>query len=253
MLKLENKVAIITGGAAGIGKATAIEFINQGAKVMLVDIAEEKLIKTTNEIDSEYVAYCVADVSKSKDTKEYIEHTLKIFGGIDILFSNAGIEGIVRPIISYPEDVFDQVISVNLKGVWLSLQYAIPKMNDGGTIIITSSIAGLKGFEGLGAYVASKHALIGIMRTAAIEYAPRNIRVNTIHPGPVETQMMRRIEKNIAPEEVNEAKKGFEAIVPFGRYATAKEISDLALFLASDDSKYITGGTFVVDGGATIA
>jgi len=149
----------------------------------------------------------------------------------------------------YPEEMFDKVIAVNLKSVWLSCKYILPRMSDGGSVIITSSVAGLKGFEGLGAYVASKHGTVGLMRTAALEYAHREIRVNSIHPGPVHTEMMRRVEKEISPKNIHDAQKGFEAAIPFKRYAKPEDIAALALFLASDHSTYITGCTYVVDGG----
>lgn len=247
---LKNKVAIITGGSGGIGKATAKLFIAEGAKVMLVGRTEEKLKNAIKELNSPNVLYCVADVSKARDTKEYTDKTLSSFGKIDVFFNNAGIEGVIKPIAEYPEAEFDKVIAVNLKGVWLGCQCVIPKMSDGGSVIITSSLAGLKGFEGLGAYVASKHGVIGIMRVAALEFANRNIRVNTIHPGLINTRMMRSIEEEISPENPNEAKKGFEATVPFGRYGEPEEIADLALFLGSDSSIYINGSTYVIDGGS---
>lgn len=249
MNKLKNKVAIITGGAGGIGKATAKLFLEQGAKVMLVGRTERSLKNVIDEFNNPNICYCVADVSKSEDTKKYVAETLSKFGKIDLFFNNAGIEGISKSIAEYPEDIFDQVISVNLKGVWLGCQHVIPKMSDGGSVIITSSVAGLKGFTGLGAYVASKHAVVGIMRTAALENADRKIRVNTIHPGPVNTRMMRSIEKDISPDDPKEAQKAFEAGVPFGRYAEANEIAQLVIFLASDESKYITGTRQVIDGG----
>ena len=249
MNKLKNKVAIITGGAGGIGKATAKLFLAQGAKVMLIGRTEQTLKKVIDEFDSPNIAYCVADVSKSNDTKNYVNETVSKFGKIDVFFNNAGIEGASKSITEYPEDIFDQVIAVNLKGVWLGCQYVIPKMSDGGSVIITSSVAGIKGFKDLGAYVASKHAVVGIMRTAALENADRNIRVNTIHPGPVDTRMMRDIEKKISPDDPKEAKKAFEAGIPFGRYAEANEIAELVVFLASNESKYITGTLQVIDGG----
>ena len=249
MEKLKNKVAIITGGAGGIGKATAQLFLAQGAKVMLVGRTEKTLKKVVAELDNVNIAYCIADVSKSDDTKNYVSQTLLKFGKIDLFFNNAGIEGKSNSIANYPEDIFDQVIAINLKGVWLGCQYVIPKMSVGGSVIITSSVAGLKGFKGLGAYVASKHAVVGIMRTAALENASRNIRVNTIHPGPVNTRMMRDIEKDISPDDPKEAQRGFEASIPFGRYAEASESAQLGLFLASDESNYITGTMQVIDGG----
>ena len=249
MNRLKNKVAIITGGAGGIGKATAKLFLSQGAKVMLVGRTEQTLKKVIDEFDSPNIAYCVGDVSKSEDTKNYVNKTILKFGEIDIFFNNAGIEGTSKSIAEYPENIFDQVIAINLKGVWLGCQYVIPKMSDGGSVIITSSVAGIKGFKDSGAYVASKHAVVGIMRTAALEHADRNIRVNTIHPGPVNTRMMRNIEREISPDNPKKAKKSFEAGIPFGRYAEANEIAKLVVFLASNESKYITGTLQVIDGG----
>jgi len=252
MDKLKDKVAIITGGAGGIGKATAKLFIAHGAKVMLVGRTENTLKKMVDAFDSSNIAYCVADVSRSDDTKNYVKETLLKFGKIDIFFNNAGIEGTSKSIAEYPEDMFDQVIAVNLKGVWLGCQHVIPKMSDGGSVIITSSVAGIKGFKNLGAYVASKHAVVGIMRTAALENADRNIRVNTIHPGPVHTRMMRDIEKDISPDDPEGVQKAFEAEILFGRYAEANEIAELVLFLASNESKYITGTMQVIDGGMIV-
>ncbi len=249
MERLKNKVALITGGAGGIGLATAKLFLEEGAKVMLVDISKDALEKASGELDHENLSYYVADVSKVKDTQNYVKHAMEVYGKIDIFFNNAGIEGTSSPISEYPETMFDKVVAVNIKGVWLGCQHVIPRMTDGGSVMITSSVAGLKGFIGLGAYVASKHAVVGIMRVAALEFANRKIRVNSIHPGPVNNNMMRRIEKDMSPESPQEVMKGFEAAVPFGRYAESTEIAEMALFLASDDSKYITGRTHVVDGG----
>jgi len=249
MEKLKDKVVIITGGAGGIGTATAKLFLAEGAKVMLVDVVEEELKKVANSFNSGNIGYCVADVSSLKGTKNYVSETLKNFGGIDIFFNNAGIEGEFKSIQEYSEEAFDKLIAVNIKGVWLGCQQVIPKMKDGGSVIITSSVAGLKGFKGLGAYVASKHAVIGIMRVAALEFADRNIRVNTIHPGPVNNRMMRSIESQISPDDPKEAQQGFENSIPFARYAESKEIAQVALFLASEESKYVTGTIQVVDGG----
>ena len=249
MKRLKDKVAIITGGAAGIGKSTAALFLEEGASVMLVDINKEKLQSTSEELNSSNLAYCVADVSNPADVERYTSETLSRFGKINLFFNNAGIEGTSSSLENYPNEIFDKVIAINLKGVWYGCKYVIPKMVEGGSVIITSSVAGLKGFKDLGAYVTSKHGVIGIMRVAALEFADRNIRVNTVHPGPVNTQMMRRIETDISPDNTEEVKKGFEAIVPFSRYAEPIEIANLVLFLASDDSKYVNGSTYVIDGG----
>ncbi len=249
MKKLENKVAIITGGAGSIGKITAKLFLDAGAKVMLVDLKEDALKMALSELNSEHLKHCVADVSKSVDVQHYVDETVKQFGKIDVFFNNAGIEGLVKPIIDYPEEVFDKVIAVNVKGIWLGNKHTLPKMNNGGSIIMTSSVAGLLGFANLSAYVTSKHAVVGIMRTSAIEAAPLNIRVNSIHPAPVNNRMMRSIEEGASAGHGEEVKKQFEASIPFNRYAEPIEIAQLVLFLASDDSKYITGTTQVIDGG----
>jgi NAD(P)-dependent dehydrogenase (short-subunit alcohol dehydrogenase family) len=253
MERLKDKVALITGGAGGIGQATAKLFLAHGAKVVIVDCVKEALESACQELDHENLSYCVADVSKTEDVEKYVKRTLEVFGKIDVFFNNAGIEGRVKPIADYPDAVFDKVIAVNLKGVWLGCKHVIPKMEEGGSVMITSSVAGIKGFAGLGAYVASKHAVVGIMRTAALEFADRNIRVNTVHPGPVNNRMMRGIEGDSNPDNPEEVKKGFEATIPFKRYAESEEIAELALFLASDESKYITGTTQIIDGGMLTA
>ena len=200
MKKLENKVAIITGGSGSIGKITAKLFLENGAKVLLVDISEEDLKNTVQELNTDLVKYTVADVSKTAEVQMYVEDAVKYFGKIDVFFNNAGIEGVVKPLIDYPEDDFDKVIAVNVKGSFLGNKYVLPQMNDGGSIIMTSSVAGLIGFPGLSAYVASKHAVIGLMKTSALEGASRKIRVNAVNPSPVNNRMMRSIEKGSSTE-----------------------------------------------------
>ncbi len=249
MDRLKDKVAIITGGANGIGLATVKLFLDEGAKVMMVDVDQKGIDRAVKDLNTPNLAFCIADVSKAKDTESYVKETLKVFGKIDIFYNNAGIEGCSKPLVDYPENIFDKVIAVNLKGVWLGCQHVLPKMEEGGSVMITSSVAGLKGFQGLGAYVASKHGVIGIMRVAALESAERKIRVNSIHPGPVDNNMMRRIEKEISPDNPEEVIKGFENTIPLKRYADSQEIAKMALFLASDESSYITGSMHVVDGG----
>jgi len=249
MKKLENKVAIITGGAGSLGKTTAQLFLDEGAKVLLVDISESELEEIVSEIGHENIAYCVADVSKAVDVERYVHEAVKLFGKIDIFFNNAGIEGVVKPIIEYPEEVFDKVIAINVKGIWLGNKYVLPNMNEGGSIILSSSVAGLLGFANLSAYVTSKHAVLGIMRATAIEAAPLKIRVNSIHPSPVNNRMMRSIEEGASAGHGEEVKKQFEASIPLKRYAEPIEIAQLVLFLASDESQFITGTTQVIDGG----
>ena len=249
MKKLENKTALITGGAGSIGKATAALFIEEGAKVLLVDLDEEALKKTVDELGNKNVSWCAADVTNTEDIIRYANEAKKAFGSVDIFFNNAGIEGAVKPVTEYPEDVFDKVMAVNVKGVWLGNKYTVPFMANGGSIIMSSSVAGLSGTPNVSAYVASKHAIVGLMRNLTYEVAERKIRVNTINPSPVDNRMMRSLENGFAPGQGKEAKKGFEQTIPLGRYAKSEEIAKAVLFLASDDSQFITGTTQVIDGG----
>ena len=252
MKRLESKIALITGGAGSIGKQTAKVFLEEGAKVFLVDLNEEDLKKAVAELGSENIQYCVADVSKSSDVQKYVGEAVKAYGKIDIFFNNAGIEGVVKPIEDYPEDIFDKVIAVNVRGVWLGAKYALPQMKDGASMIISSSVAGLNGSPNVSAYITSKHAVVGVMRAMAVEAAPRKIRVNSVHPSPVDNRMMRSLEEGFAPGAAAEAKKELEKTIPLGRYAKVDEISKAVLFLASDDSQFVTGTTMVVDGGLTV-
>lgn len=252
MKRLENKVALITGGAGGIGSTTAGQFLDEGAEVMLVDIDEEKLRTTVEELNSNRVAYIKADVSKEHDVQEYVDATYNKFGKIDIFFDNAGIEGEVKPITDYPVETFDKLFAVNVRGVWIGLKYVIPVMkenNTGGSIIITSSVAGLAGTANVSPYVGSKHALVGIMKSAALELAPNNIRVNTINPSPVDNRMMRSLEKGFGGKDAEKVKEQFEQMIPLGRYANNEEIANLVLFLACDESRFITGSAHRIDGG----
>lgn len=249
MKKLENKTAVITGGAGSIGKATAALFLEEGAKVLLIDLDEEALKQTAAELGNENISWCAADVSNTDDVKRYANEAKKNFGSVDIFFNNAGIEGVVKPVTDYPEDEFDKVMAVNVKGVWSGNKYIVPLMADGGSIILSSSVAGLAGTPNVSAYVASKHAIIGLMRSLAYEVAEKKIRVNTINPSPVDNRMMRSLENGFAPGQGDEAKKSFEQTIPLGRYAKPEEIAKAVLFLAGDDSQFITGTTQVIDGG----
>lgn len=254
-MRVKEKSVVITGGAGGIGLATAKKMLDEGAGgILLVDLSEEALKKATADLDNDKVNYIAADVSKSDEVKKYTEKAIELFEKIDVLFLNAGIEGDVKPITEYPEELFDKVIDVNIKGVWLGMKYAFPHMkeNGGGSIIITSSVAGLQGTAGVSAYVTSKHGAIGAMKVGALEGAEHNIRVNSIHPSPVDNRMMRSLEEGFAPGGAKEAKKSFEQAIPLGRYGKNEDIANLVLFLASDESKFITGAKYVIDGGMTV-
>ena len=253
MGRLDNKVAIITGGAGGIGLQAGRLFAQEGAKVLLVDLHEDALKEAVQTIGSDAVRYCAADVTQPDQTQQYIQAAVEQFGGVDILLANAGIEGEVQPITDYAIDTFDQVMAVNVRGVWLGLKYAAPEIarRGGGSIVITSSVAGVRGAAGVSAYIASKHAVIGLMRTAALEMAAEKIRVNTVNPAPVDTRMMRSLEKGFEPDDPGRAKEMVSAMVPLQRYADPVEVARIMLFLASDESSYCSGGVYMVDGGMT--
>ena len=253
MKKLEDKVAIITGGAGGIGRATAKQFLLEGAEVLLFDFNEENLIEAYQELESNNLSYLVGDVREFEDNLKAVEIAKEKYGGLDIFVANAGIEGDIKTIEEYDIDRFDQVIAVNVKGPFLGLKAAIPAMDSrgGGSFIITSSIAGLSGTPQLGPYATSKHAVIGLMKSAAKECAQKNIRVNSINPSPVETRMMRSIEEGLMPGGAEEAKGVMASNIPLGRYGEPEDVAKLMLFLASDDSSFITGSVYAIDGGST--
>jgi len=194
---------------------------------------------------AEFVA---ADVTDTAQTKNYVEKTVKRFGKIDVLFSNAGNDGPLMPITEYPEDLFDKIVTTHVRGGFLALKYTIPQMNDGGSIIITSSIVGLKGVPGNCSYVAAKHALMGLMRGTAKEVASRRIRVNSVNPGPVDNAFMRTAEKTMSQLLGRDAGEWFDEQIPLGRHAKPEEIAQAVCFLASDRSSYTSGTALMVDG-----
>jgi NAD(P)-dependent dehydrogenase (short-subunit alcohol dehydrogenase family) len=249
---LERKICVITGGAGSIGLASARLFLAEGARVMLVDLDQADLDHAAKVLGSAEAASCVADVSDSVQVKAYIDATLARFGKIDVLFSNAGNSGVVRPVPDYPEDVFDRVMAVHVRGAFLACKYGLPAMNDGGSIIITSSIVGVRGDRGGScAYVTAKHAQVGLMRSVAKGAAGRRIRVNTLHPGPVDNEFQTSIERNISAAINRDATAMINDGIPLHRHATPDEIARSALYLASDMSSFTTASTLMVDGGSS--
>lgn len=248
--RLDGKVALITGGAAGIGLETAAVFLREGAKVAIVDINEEDLNKAEEKL-SEYgeVISIQADVSNEEDVKYYVEKTKEKFGTIDVFFNNAGIQGKIGPLTELSLEDFSKVQKVNVDGVFLGMKYVLPIMtsNKKGSIINTSSGAGFIGVPNMAAYSASKYAVIGLTKTAALEVANTEVRVNSIHPSAIDTDMMRLIEAG--QEDPNTAKEAFEQGIPKGRYGESDDVAKLALFLASDESTFITGSQYRIDGG----
>lgn len=253
MSRLDGKVIVITGGAGGIGRAAGKLFVAEGAQVLLVDVNESALEDAVNEVGSNGASYCVADVTSSADNARMFALADERYGGVDGFLANAGIEGDVKSIVDYDEDRFDAVMNVNVKGVFLGLKHAIPHLEKrgGGSIVITSSVAGVTGSAGVAPYVTSKHAVVGMMRSAAKECAALNIRVNTVNPSPVETRMMRSLEEGLAPGQAEQAKASMEAAIPLQRYAQPDDIAKVMLFLESDDSQFITGSVYMADGGMT--
>jgi NAD(P)-dependent dehydrogenase (short-subunit alcohol dehydrogenase family) len=262
MARLTGKVAVITGGAGGIGRAAGRLFVEEGAKVMLVDLDEGALRAAVTAAGSDSASYVVADTTRPDQVQHFVDTAVERYGGIDVFLANAGVEGRVLPIPEYPIDVFDQVMAVNVRGVWLGLRSVIPVMQQrgGGSIVITASTAGIRGTAGTSAYTASKHAAIGLMRSAALECAPLGIRVNTVNPSPIETRMMRSLEQQRAEQaersgDVTTTPEQIKAIgaarIALRRYGQPEEVARLMLFLASDESSFCTGGVYMVDGGVS--
>jgi NAD(P)-dependent dehydrogenase (short-subunit alcohol dehydrogenase family) len=248
--QMQDKICVITGGAGSIGAAAAKLLLAEGAKVMLVDLEEAALRNAAAAAGSgDAVAWTRADVTRSEEVKAAMAATVSRFGRIDVLFSNAGNFGTVAPITDYPEDVFDSVLAVHVKGAFLCAKYAVPHMKDGGSIIITSSIVGVKGDPGVYGYITAKHAQVGLMRVLAKELAGRNIRVNTLHPGPVENEFQLRVEKNLTGILGRDATAFFNDIIPLKRHVRAEEVARSVLYLASDASSFTTGSLLMVDGG----
>ena len=253
-MQMQGKVALITGGAGGIGIATAKLLVKEGAKVALVDLKQDPLKKAVSEAGLSENDYLLieADVSKEADVQKYVKATKDKFGKIDVFFNNAGIEGKADLIVNQTAENIDKVFNVNLKGVFYGLKHVLAVMIEqkSGSVINTASVAGAIGFPGLSPYVATKHAVIGLTKTAAKEVATAGVRVNSIGPAPINTRMMRDIEKDMAAGSEPEAvKQQFTQSIPMGRYGEASEIAQLVLFLASDSSKFITGSYYNIDGG----
>jgi NAD(P)-dependent dehydrogenase (short-subunit alcohol dehydrogenase family) len=254
--RLSGKTAIITGASGGIGEATAKRFLAEGANVTLVGRSAAKLAETRKRLAANgSVAEFVADAADEKATAAAVDMTVDTFGGVDILIANAGTEGNCAPIDSLSMSEFENVLRINVIGVWLSMKCCVEplKKRGGGSMIALSSIAGRIGSPTMAPYIASKHAVYGLVKTAALELAPFNVRVNAIGPGPIDNRMIHSLEAQFNPEDPSAAHEFLLSKIPTGRYGTNEEVANLALFLASDESTYCTGSIHMIDGGFTAA
>ena len=252
MNRLSGRVAFITGGEGSIGSATARLFAAEGAAVALVGLDGERLAGLARELGTESAMSIVADVTDAQQVAAAVRRARERFGYIDIVFSNAGIFGVVAPVTEYPDDVFDRVWAVHVRGTFLVCKHALRTMPDGGSVIINSSVVGLTSDRGICAYATAKHAVVGLMRTLAKEMAPRRIRVNTVHPGPIDNEFQSTIEVAATRLPRQRAAEEFERMIPLGRHGRPEEVARAVLFLASDDSSFMTGGALVVDGGMSV-
>jgi NAD(P)-dependent dehydrogenase (short-subunit alcohol dehydrogenase family) len=249
--RLAGKVALVSGGAGSIGAASARLFAAEGAKVVLTDVDAGGLDALADEL-GESVAVHAGDTADSADVRAAVGLAVERFGGLDVAFANAGVSGPIAPLAEYPEDEFDRVMAVNVRGAFLLLKHALGAIREGGSVILNSSVVGLTSDPGIAAYATSKHALVGLMRTAAREAAGRGIRVNSLHPGPVDNDFQRAVEVAATGASEAEAAQRFEAMIPLGRHASPEEVARVALFLASDESSFVTGATIPVDGGMSV-
>lgn len=249
---LQDKVVLITGAAGGIGLSVAKAAAKEGAKLALVDLKEEALQKASSEIGTGDVLIIPADVTKEEQAKNYVDKTIEKYGRIDVFVNNAGVNGANATIAEQPEENLRFVMEVNFFGAFYGLKHVLKVMEEqkSGSVINTASNGGWLGAPGMSVYVASKHAILGLTKSAALEMSPFGVRVNAVAPSATDTDMMRRIEANaMGDEKTEEAQKAFASVIPMGRYAKPEEIADAVVYLGSDKSSFIQGVMLRVDGG----
>jgi NAD(P)-dependent dehydrogenase (short-subunit alcohol dehydrogenase family) len=248
--EFEKKVALVTGGGAGIGRATVLAFVREGAQVVIGDRNVQRGEETVSMIRDVggTASFRETDVLVAAEVEALVDYAITTYGRLDMAFNNAGIEGDVKPLADQTEANFDSVMGVNVKGVWLSMKYEIPRMlkQGGGAIVNCSSVAGVVGFPGIGIYAASKHAVIGLTKTAALEYSAQGIRINAINPAAIDTEMIDRLANGMNTEKDN-----LTAFHPIGRIGRVEEVAEAVLWLCSDRASFVTGHSLIIDGGFT--
>lgn len=253
MTRFEGLTAVVTGAGGQIGGATARRLAGEGAKVLVVDRDEVGIAASVAAIEEAggVARGCLADVTDAAAIADYAAQGARLGGGrIDAFFNNAGIEGPVAPIEEYPVEEFDRVMAVNVRAVFLGLKEVLPHMDRGGAVVNTASIAGVVGAPAIVGYVAAKHAVVGITRTAALETGGRGIRVNAVCPGPIEGRMMGSLEQGWGGQQ---ARDMLRQAIPLGRYGAVDDVAALVAFLLSPEAAHCHGATHVVDGGQTVA
>ena len=251
MKEFEGKVALVTGGGSGIGRATAIAFAREGAKVVIGDRNLQRGEETVSMIRDAggTASFKLTDVLFAAEIKALVDHAMTTYGRLDMAFNNAGIEGEVKPtLVDQTEANFDAVMGINVKGVWLSMKYEIPRMleHGGGAIVNSSSVAGMIAFPGIGIYVASKHAVVGLTKTAALEYCAQGIRINAVNPAVIDTEMADRL-----ADGLNMKKDDLTTFHPIGRLGRVEEVAEAVLWLCSERASFVTGHSMIIDGGFT--
>jgi NAD(P)-dependent dehydrogenase (short-subunit alcohol dehydrogenase family) len=250
MKEFDGKVALVTGGGSGIGRATALAFAREGAQVVIGNRNVERGEETVSMIRKAggTASFKRTDVLVAAEIEALVDHAVKTYGRLDLAFNNAGIEGDVAPLVEQTEANYDAVMDVNVKGVWLSMKYEIPPMLErgGGAIVNCSSVAGVIGFPGVAIYIASKHAVIGLTKTAALEYSAQGIRINAVNPAVIDTEMVDRFAVGL-----NMEKNDFSTLHPIGRIGRVEEVAEAVLWLCSGRASFVTGHSLIVDGGFT--
>ena len=246
---IDGAAVLVTGGAAGIGKAAVEAFAGRGARVAIADLKTDRGEALAHEVERAggRAIFVRTDVSRPAEVDALLHATVAAFGRLDIAFNNAGIEGTLAPTAECTEENFDRTLAINLKGIWLCLRAELRRMlaqGEGGAIVNMASVAGLVGFANLPAYVASKHAVVGLTRSAALEYATQGIRINAVCPGVIHTEMIDRVTGRDPAIE-----KQFVDLEPMGRMGTPREIADAVIWLCSPEASFVTGHALAVDGG----